>query len=319
LLVTALSGGVGGAKLVLGLSKILRPGELTVIGNTGDDFELFGLHISPDLDIVMYTLAGIVDEQKGWGVSGDTFNILDAMNRYYGLEKWFSLGDRDMATHIYRTSLLAKGHSLSETTAMLCSALGVNDVRMLPMTDDRVQTRVRIQDGSAIHFQDYFVRRSRTDTVTGVFFEGSNTARPAKGVIESIAKSDMIVICPSNPVASIGPILSIRRISEALEKSSCPVVAVSPIIQGKPLKGPADKFMQSIKLDVSASGVARFYRQIIDYIVIDNVDASLEEEIGSMGVRVIIANTIMNTLEDKTRLARAILGIGSDGRSCLRM
>ena len=312
LLVTALSGGIGGAKLVLGLSNILRPGELTVIGNTGDDFEPLGLHISPDLDIVTYTLAGIVDEQKGWGVKGDTFNILDSLHKYYGFEKWFRLGDRDMATHIFRTSLLAESHSLSEATAMICSALGVKDVKILPMTDDKVQTKVKIQNGSVIHFQEYFVKRGCTDKVIGIIYEGSNTARPAKGVLENIAKSDIIVICPSNPIASIGPILSIHRISEALEKARCPVVAVSPIINGKPLKGPADKFMEGMKLDVSASGVARYYRQIIDYLVIDEVDASLNEEIGSMGVRVTIANTIMNSLEDKTGLARTILKIGSD-------
>jgi LPPG:FO 2-phospho-L-lactate transferase len=312
LLVTALSGGVGGAKLVLGLSKILRPGELTVVGNTGDDFELHGLHISPDLDIVMYTLAGIVDEQKGWGVKADTFTTLDSLSKYYGLERWFRLGDKDMATHIYRTSLLAQNYPLSEATTIMCSALGVNDVRILPMTDDKVQTKVKIQGGSTISFQDYFVKRGCTDKVTGVVYEGSDTARPSKGVLESIAKSDIIVICPSNPVASIGPILSIRRISEALKKASCSIVAVSPIIHGKPLKGPADKFMEGAKLDVSASGVARFYQQIIDYLVIDEADASLDEEIGSMGVRVTIADTIMNTLEDKTRLAGTILRIGSD-------
>jgi LPPG:FO 2-phospho-L-lactate transferase len=310
--VTALSGGVGGAKLVLGLSKVLRPGELTVVGNTGDDFELLGLHISPDLDIVMYTLAGIVDEQKGWGVRGDTFSTLDSLSKHYGLENWFRLGDRDMATHIYRTSLLAENHSLSETTAVLCSALGVSNVKIIPMSDDKVQTRVKIENGSTIHFQDYFVRRGCTDKVTGIIYDGSNTAQPARGVLESIAKSDIIVICPSNPIASIGPILSVRRITEALEKARCPVVAISPIIQGKPLKGPADKFMEGMKLDVSAFGVAKYYRQIIDYLVINEVDTDLSEEIESLGVRVHIANTIMNSLEDKIRVASTILRIGSD-------
>jgi LPPG:FO 2-phospho-L-lactate transferase len=312
LLVTALSGGVGGAKLVLGLSQILKPGELTVVGNTGDDFEIFGLHVSPDLDIVMYTLAKIVDEQKGWGVKDDTFNTLDSLNRQYGLEKWFNLGDRDIATHIYRTSLLAQGHSLSEATSLICSALGVTSVRILPMTDDKVQTRVRIQDGSTIHFQEYFVKRGCSDTVTGVVYEGSNTARPGNGVLGSLKESDLIVICPSNPIASIGPILSVRRIRWALEQASCPVVAVSPIVRGKPLKGPADKFMKGMKLDVSALGIAKFYERLIDYLIIDEADANLRAEITSSGIKTIIANTIMNTLEDKTGLARTILRIGSE-------
>jgi LPPG:FO 2-phospho-L-lactate transferase len=314
LLVTALSGGVGGSKLLLGLSKLLKHKELVVIGNTGDDFELFGLHISPDLDIVMYTLAGIVDEQKGWGVKDDTFSCLDALNRYYGLEKWFNLGDKDLATHIYRTQLLRKGHKLSEATEILCSSLGLKSAKIIPMTDDKLETTVKIQDGSMINFQVYFVKRGCKDEVSGVVYKGSRTAQPAKGVVESIRNSDMIVICPSNPVASIGPILSVRGIRDALKKATCPVVAVSPIISGKPLKGPADRFMKSLGLEVSALGVAKFYEKLIDCLVMDQMDAHLDKEIKLIGLDTVITNTVMNTLEDKIRLATTILNLATKGR-----
>ncbi len=312
MLVTLLSGGVGGAKLVLGFSKILRKRQLVVIGNTGDDFELFGLHISPDLDIIMYTLAGVVDVQRGWGVKEDTFYGLETLNKLYGLEKWFNLGDKDIATHMYRTALLRKGYKLSQVTELLCSALGLGSVRIIPMTDDSVETSVKTQDGSIIHFQEYFVKRGCRDSVIGVTYRGSRTARPAKDVVENIQSSNMIVICPSNPIASIGPILSIRAIRSALKKVACPVIAVSPIIRGAPLKGPADKFMRGLGLEVSATGVARFYKGLIDHLVIDEADAQLEEEIRSMGINVHVANTVMNTLEDKIRLAKIILRAGDN-------
>jgi LPPG:FO 2-phospho-L-lactate transferase len=312
LLVTLLSGGVGGAKLVLGFSKVLGKRQLVVIGNTGDDFELFGLHISPDLDIVMYTLAGVVDAQRGWGVKEDTFYCLETLNKWYSLEKWFNLGDKDIATHIYRTALLSKGYKLSQVTELLCSAFGLGSVRIIPMTDDSVETSVKTQDDSIIHFQEYFVKRGCRDSVKGVTYRGSRTARPAKGAVESIQGSDMIVICPSNPIASIGPILSIREIRSALKKVACPVIAVSPIIRGAPLKGPADKFMRGLGLEVSATGVARFYKGLIDHLVIDEADAQLEEEIRSMGINVYVTNTVMNTLEDKIRLAKIILGAGGN-------
>lgn len=312
MLVTALSGGVGGAKLVLGLSKILKPGELTVIVNTGDDFKLFGLHISPDLDIVMYTLAGIVDEQKGWGIKTDTFNTLDALNGNYGLEKWFNLGDKDMATHLYRTSLLAQGHSLSDATATICSALGVKGIRILPMTDDTVQTMVKIPGGRTIHFQEYFVKRGCSDSVAGVSYSGSKTARPARGVLESLRKADKIIICPSNPIASIGPMLSIHGIYQALRKVNCPIIAVSPIVKGRPVKGPADKFMKGVKLDVSATGIAKYYKRFLDYLVMDESDAELSDEIRSIGLKAIVTNTVMRTLEEKVELARTLLRVGSE-------
>ncbi|WXG45998.1 MAG: 2-phospho-L-lactate transferase [Candidatus Atabeyarchaeum deiterrae] len=309
MLVTALSGGVGGAKLVLGLSKLLERGELVVVGNTGDDFDLFGLHISPDLDILMYTLAGIADEVNGWGVKDDTFNCLVALNENFGLEKWFNLGDKDLATHIYRTELLKGGYKLSRTTETLCSSLHANNVRIIPMTDDKVETLVKLQDGSIVHFEEYFVKRRSSEPITGVTYNGSESARPAKGVLESIARSDVIVVCPSNPIASIGPILSIKAIRKALSNTKSPVVAVSPIIGGMPLKGPADKFMRGLGLEVSALGVAKLYMDILTHFIIDDKDAPLKEAINSIGLSTIVTNTIMNTLEDKVRLARAILNL----------
>jgi LPPG:FO 2-phospho-L-lactate transferase len=314
LLVTALSGGVGGSKLVLGLSKLLKHGELVAIGNTGDDLELFGLHISPDLDILMYTLAGIVDEQRGWGVKNDTFVCLNALGGYYGLEKWFNLGDKDLATHIHRTQLLRKGYRLSDVTEMLCTSLGLNGIKIIPMTDDKVETIVKVQDGSMISFQEYFVKRGCRDEVTGVNYDGSRTARPPKRVLDSIENSDLVVICPSNPIASIGPILSVRNIREALRKATCPVVAVSPIIRGKPVKGPADKFMRGLGLEVSPLGIAKFYEELIDYLVIDDADADLEKEVKLMGLDTLIARTMMSTEDDKVSLARTVLNLLKKGR-----
>jgi LPPG:FO 2-phospho-L-lactate transferase len=261
----------------------------------------------------MYTLAGIVDKQKGWGVKDDTFACLDALNRYYGLEKWFNLGDRDLATHIYRTRLLGKGHKLSEITEKLCSSLGIRNVKVVPMTDDKVETMVKIQDGSMINFQEYFVKRGCKDQVKGIHYNGSRSARPASGVIESINSSDIVILCPSNPIASIGPILSVRGISEALKKATCPVVAISPIISGKPLKGPADKFMKGLGLEVSALGVAKFYEELIDYFVLDESDVHLEKEIKLMGIDTIITDTVMNSLKDKVRLAGIVLKLVNKG------
>jgi LPPG:FO 2-phospho-L-lactate transferase len=313
LLVTALSGGVGGSKLVLGLSKLLKRGELVVIGNTGDDFELYGLHISPDLDIVMYTLAGIVDEQRGWGVKNDTFLCLDTLNTYYGLEKWFNIGDKDLATHVYRTQLLRKGYKLSAVTEMLCTSLGLNSVKIIPMTDDKVETQVKVKDGSFIGFQEYFVKRGYRDEVTGVNYNGSQTARLPRSALESIKESNMIVICPSNPIASIGPILSVRGMRETLKKATCPIVAVSPIIRGKPVRGAADKFMKGLELEVSPIGIARFYEELIDYLVFDDADAQLDKEVKLMGMDTVITRTIMNTEGDKVSLAGTVLNLLEKG------
>ena len=304
---TALSGGIGGAKLALGLSKALKPNELTIIGNTGDDIELFGLRISPDLDIVMYTLASIVDTEKGWGVKQDTFRCLKALSDFYGKEKWFNIGDMDLATHLLRTKMLREGHMLSVVTNNLCNALGLEHVRLLPMTDDDVQTHVRIQDGSIIHFEEYFVKKQCQDTVKEVIYEGAEKAKPAKGVLESFKSSDLIIICPSNPIASIGPILSIKQIHKELVNAKCPVIIVTPLVSGKPLKGPTDKFLKGLGFEVSVTGVIRYYEGIGSHFVLDTLDSKLETQVKNMGLEPIVTNTIMNTLEDKVELAKTIL------------
>jgi LPPG:FO 2-phospho-L-lactate transferase len=312
--VTALSGGVGGAKLVSGLAKVLNHGELTVIGNTGDDIELFGLHISPDLDIVMYTLAGLVDTEKGWGIRDDTFTCLDSLNRSYSQDRWFNVGDRDLATHILRTQFLRSGLTLSEVTRKLCMLLGIEGINLLPMTDDKVETLVKIQDGSVIHFEEYFVKRGSVDQVHDVVYRGSGKARPAEGVVKALTSSDLVVICPSNPLASIGPILSVRAIRRALQDVKCPRVAVSPIVGGRPIKGPADKFMKGMGFEVSPAGIAEYYHNLVTHLVLDVQDSAIEKQVQSMGIRATVTNTIMNTMRDRVDLASKVIS-SSAGRS----
>ncbi len=312
--VTALSGGVGGAKLVSGLSQVLDHGELTVIGNTGDDIELFGLHISPDLDILMYTLAGLVDTEKGWGIKDDTFTCLDSLNRLYSQDRWFNVGDRDLATHILRTQFLRSSLTLSEVTKKLCMLLGIEGINLLPMTDDKVETLVKIQDGSVIHFEEYFVKRGSADQVQDVVYRGSDKARPPGEVVKALTSSDLIVICPSNPVASIGPILSIRAIRRALQEAKCPRVAVSPIVGGRPLKGPADKFMKGMGFEVSPAGIAKYYHNLVTHLVMDVQDSAIEKQVQSMGLRTTVTNTIMNTMRDRVDLASKVISSGA-GRS----
>ena len=304
-MITALAGGVGAARFLQGLVKVVPEKEITVIVNTGDDIELYGLHISPDLDIVMYTLAGIVDEEKGWGIRGDTFHCLDMLRRY-GHETWFNLGDKDFATHIYRTHLLRSGLSLSEATKTLCQNLGLK-VKILPMTDDKFETKIVTPKG-IMHFQEYLVKRKTQDEVIDVLFEGAKEAKPAPGVVDSILNAEAVIICPSNPIVSIGTILSLKGIKNAVEETEAKVAAVSPIVGGSPVKGPADKLMQGLGLDVSAYAVADLYRDFLDAFVIDQVDRTEKEQIERLGLRVVVTDSIMRSLEDKVRLARVTLG-----------
>jgi len=303
-MIAALAGGVGAARFLQGLVRIVSEKEVTVIVNTGDDIELYGLHISPDLDIIMYTLAGIVDEEKGWGIRGDTFHCLETLQKY-GHETWFNLGDRDLATHIYRTHQLKHGLSLSEVTSRLCQALGLS-VKILPMTNDRFATKIATESG-AIHFQEYLVKRGAQDKVMNVVFEGAEEVQPAPGVVGSILKSDMVIICPSNPIVSIGTILSVKNVRNALRETKARVVAISPIVGGRPIKGPADKLMQGLGLDVSAYSVAKLYQDFLDAFIIDRVDEAEKEHIESLGAEVVVTNTIMKNLEDKMQLAKAVL------------
>ena len=303
-MITALAGGVGAARFLTGLVKLVEGKDLSIIVNTGDDIELFGLHISPDVDIVTYTLAGIVDEEKGWGIRGDTFHCLEALRKLYG-EAWFNLGDKDLATHIFRTNLLKTGLKLSEVTERVRRLLGV-ETAILPMTDDKFETRVLIEEGS-VHFEEYFVKRVAKDEVLGVEFLGADKAKPASGVLESIREAELLIICPSNPVVSIGTILSVKGVREAVKRTTAKKVAVSPIIAGAPVKGPADKLMRGLGLEVSAYSVAKLYSDFLDTFILDTADSSEKGRIEKLGVEVKVVNTIMKSLEDKIELARTVL------------
>ena len=310
--ICTLAGGVGAARLLYGLARVMPEEEITIIGNTGDDVDLYGLHISPDLDIVMYTLAGLVDEEKGWGIKGDTFNCLEILGKY-GCETWFRLGDKDLATHIRRTSLMSEGLTLSEITRRLCRSLGLK-ITLLPMTDGRVRTMIRTPIG-LIGFQEYLVKRMAQDEVLQIIFEGAETAKPAQGVVEAILACDGIIVCPSNPLVSIGTILSIKEIRGALVKTDSSVVAITPIVGGKPIKGPADKLMRGVGLKVSAIQVAELYKDFLDVFVLDSADRELKNEIEKLGIQVVCTNTVMRTQDDKVSLAKiAIEALGKASR-----
>jgi LPPG:FO 2-phospho-L-lactate transferase len=303
-MITALAGGVGAAKLLMGLTKVMNPENLTAIVNTGDDIQLHGLHISPDLDIAAYTLAGMVDEEKGWGIRGDTFHCLDGLRRLTGSE-WFNIGDGDLATHIFRTNCLRSGATLTEVTVEITRALGVK-TRILPMTDDRFETRV-VTKGGTMHFEEYMVKRGAKDEVLGVELFGADKAKPAPGVVEAIEEAERVVVCPSNPVVSIGTILAVKGIRGALKRTKAQKVAVSPIIAGAPVKGPADKLLRGLGREVSAFGVAELYVDFLDTFIIDAADADEKERIERLGVEVKVTNTLMRSLEDKVRLAKVVL------------
>jgi LPPG:FO 2-phospho-L-lactate transferase len=299
-LVVALAGGVGAAKLLRGLVRVVSSDDLVIVGNTGDDFEFHGLHVSPDIDIVMYTLAGIVDEAKGWGIAGDTFSCLRMLERL-GFETWFKLGDEDLAIQIIRTRLLKNGATLSEAVAEVSQTLGVK-ARLVPMSNDPVQT-VILSGRLRLGFQEYFVKREAKDQVTGVLYEGCKDARPTLGVIEAINVAERVIICPSNPVLSIAPILSISAIRDALKNTGAYVVSVSPIVGGRAIKGPADKIMSNLGLEASAYGVAKYYEDFLDHIVIDNADAGLRARIERLGIKVTATDTIMKSVESAASLA----------------
>jgi len=302
--ITALAGGVGAARFLAGLVKLVNQKDLSIIVNTGDDIELFGLHISPDVDIVTYTLAGIVNEDKGWGIRGDTFHCLEAL-RKFNREIWFNLGDKDLATHIFRTNLLKNGVKLSEVTARVSRLLGL-EVTVLPMTDDRFETRVLIEEG-LVHFEEYFVKRGGKDEVLGVEFLGGDRAKPAAGVLESINEAEKVIVCPSNPIVSIGTILAVNGVRDALRCTDAKKVAVSPIIAGAPVKGPADKLMQGLGFEVSAFSVAELYSDFLDTFVLDVADSAEKDRIEKLGIEVEVTNTLMKSLEDKIELARTVL------------
>jgi len=302
--ITALAGGVGAAKFLRGLIKTVPQEDVTIIGNVGDDLELYGLHICPDLDTVMYSLAGMVCRKRGWGLEDDTFNCLSMLSRY-GLETWFKLGDKDLATHVYRTYLLKSGLRLSRVTSELCRRLGLR-VKILPVTDNRLRTMIVTEEGT-LSFQEYFVKKMCEPKVLEVFFDGADEAEPAPGVLESIMNADVIIICPSNPILSIQPILAVKGVREALQRSDKPVVAITPIIAGKAVKGPTVKIMRELGYAASALTVAEFYRDFLEIFVLDIRDRGLKSVIESLGLKVSLHDTLMRTPEDEIRLAKEVL------------
>ena len=304
-MITTLGGGVGAAKFLKGLSRIPEGELFTTIVNTGDDIAISGLRISPDIDTIIYRLSGLVDKEKGWGIREDTFHGLEALGRF-GVETWFKLGDKDLATHIYRTYLRNRGFTPSEITNRVAKAFGINNIIIIPMTDDEVETWI-VTDEGEMHIQEYLVKRGMKPKVKGVSIKGIEEARPAPGVIQAIEEASGIIVCPSNPIISIGPILQVRGVREALKRTRAKVIAISPLVGGAPLKGPADKLMRGLGLEVSSTQVAKLYNDFIDEIVIDEKDAFEADTIRSIGIKPVVADTVMSNDEKAERLARWVL------------
>jgi len=303
--VAVLAGGVGAARFLEGVVQVVPQEDITVISNVGDDEDFFGLRVSPDIDIVIYTLAGAVDAEKGWGLKGETFTALQALRRF-GYDTWFNLGDADLATLAHRTMMLREGASLADATRSIARAFGLR-LDILPVTDAPVRTIVETESGP-LAFQEYFVKRRTADEVRAVRFEGADVARPVAGVIRAILAADVVAIAPSNPVVSIGPLLAVRGVRDALRDTTAPVVGISPIVGGKTIKGPADRMMASLGIEPSAAGVARAYADFLDVLVIDEADASLADAVGAAGVRPVVAQTIMRGPDEKRALAEVVLG-----------
>lgn len=300
-----LAGGVGAARFLRGLVRVVDPTELVVIVNVGDDLELHGLRVCPDLDTLTYTLAGLVDPQRGWGRADETFTVAEELRRH-GEPTWFALGDRDLGLHLARTRRLRAGWSLSEITREVTAALDV-DVTLLPATDDRVETRVRTRDGRLLHFQEYWVRERAEPEVEEVLLDGRDDATPAPGVLEAIADADAVLVCPSNPVVSVGTILAVPGIHETVTATAAPVVGVSPIIGGAVVRGMADRLLPAVGVEVSAVGVARLYRDWLDGWVIDQQDAALEGPVRELGIEVAVTDTLMDEVAVAAALARTTL------------
>src|SRR6202040_1524902 len=306
--ITALAGGVGASKLLLGFYEVMDPSLLTIIVNTGDDIVLHGLKISPDLDIVTYTLAGVVDSAKGWGIRGETFHALKRLAGY-GRANWFNLGDRDLATHIHRTDMLAHGKTLSQAAESIRVALGVKS-RILPMSDQPIPTIIETRDGN-MHFQEYLIKHRTEPGIRGIHFAGIKHTHAAPGVVESICDADRVIICPSNPLISIGPILAVPRVREQLRARKESVIAVCPIVGGKSLKGPSDKMLAELGHEPSALGVAKLYADFTGTFVIDPADKTQAEPIRQLGMNVEVVPTVMKTPTQKRKLASALLSLSS--------
>jgi LPPG:FO 2-phospho-L-lactate transferase len=303
-MIVALAGGVGGSKLADGLYRRLAPDALSVIVNTGDDFQLYGLHISPDADTVLYTLAGLANPETGWGIAGDTFETLQALGRY-GEETWFQLGDRDFSTHILRTKRLAAGWTLTRVLASFTDSLQVR-ARILPMSDNPIATVIRTAAGE-LAFQDYFVRRQHADDVVGVAYAGIESATLSDEVREVIGSAEAVILCPSNPIVSIGPILAVPGMRDLLRTAPAPIIAVSPLVQGQALRGPADRMLAGLGRVPSSAAIAELYSDFLDGIVIDRQDTAESERIAALRVRVLTTDIIMRETRDRERLAGEVL------------
>lgn len=288
-------------------------GGVTAVVNTGDDTVVHGLHVSPDLDTVTYTLSGRSDDERGWGLAGETWQAMEALEQLGG-ETWFRLGDRDLATHLYRSERMADGATLSEVTREICSALGVpSGLRLLPMTDDPVRTRLTLADGPEVAFQDYFVRLRHDVVVSSVRFDGADSAGPAAGVLDAIDSCDALVVCPSNPIVSVGPVLAVPGIAEAVRAKRDKCVAISPIVAGAAIKGPADRLLAELGHESTVVGVARIYRDIASVLVIDQADAALADSVEREGLRCVVTNTVMSDTTTTVSLAkRALAAVGLD-------
>lgn len=307
-MLTALAGGVGAARFLVGLVDVVSPDQVTVVVNTADDDEFHGLWVSPDLDSVTYRLAGAHNPETGWGLADETFRTMDALDRY-GVPTWFRLGDRDLATHLFRTQRRGAGASLSQVTGEIARAWGIR-TRLLPMTDDRVATRILVSGPTGteeLAMQEWFVRHRAEPPVVDVRFEGAERAVPAPGVLEALASAETIVVCPSNPIISIGPILAVPGVRDLLVERRDRVVGISPIVAGRPVRGPADRLMGPLGLEVSSAGVAHAYRDFCATLVIDRADRDLAPAIEAMGVRAITTDTVMRDATVAAALARETL------------
>ncbi|MFP5327464.1 MAG: 2-phospho-L-lactate transferase [Acidimicrobiia bacterium] len=313
-MIVALAGGVGAARLLSGLVQVIDPRDVTAIVNTGDDVVLHRLHVSPDLDTITYTLAGAISRSQGWGLEGETWVAMEALERYRGVvpdestaaATWFRLGDRDLATHLYRTHRMSEGASLSEVTAEIVAAWGLA-LRLLPMSDDRVETRVTVLGEGETGFQEYFVGRRHDVPVETVRFAGAENARPAAGVLEAVRSAERVVVCPSNPIVSIGPVLAVPGIEDTLVARRDDAVAVSPIVAGRALKGPADRMLTELGHDASVVGIARLYAPYCSALIIDSADADSSDAVEAEGLRCVVADTIMSGPAEAAALAKVVI------------
>ncbi|HLI72517.1 MAG TPA: 2-phospho-L-lactate transferase [Acidimicrobiales bacterium] len=310
-MITALAGGVGAARLLRGMVRVVDARDITAIVNTGDDAVFHGLHVSPDLDTVTYTLAGLNDDARGWGLAGETWRVIEALGQLGG-DTWFRLGDRDLATHLYRTARLSDGATLSQVTAEITAALGVA-VRLLPMSDQSVATRLTLAGGEEVAFQEYFVLHRHSVPVESIRFDGATSALPAPGVLDAIEEADVVVVCPSNPLVSVKPILAVPRVTDALVARRADVVAVSPIVAGAAIKGPADRLLEELGYESSVVGVARLYAEFVGTLVVDAADAGLAPDVEAAGLRCVVLPTVMHTPEDAAELCASILALDAVG------